>query len=252
MTDYRPMASNTPVARLRDPFYVVREKVQLAHSSILADYERWRDLLESGAVESDNFASLGKSLKVALPALRIDLADLQRTNAIVEKNRARFKDIDDEELASRSKFCSETDANLKAIEDHLNSPKVTKKIEKARDQQLMEGGKRVQRESAGSPMTRNREEQWQEQINQQDEIAIAMGEAVNRLKEVALEANRELVEQHEAIKGLDSALDHAKHNMDVVMAKLDALLGSSHKGKFCCIAFLVFLCVLLLILIVYT
>ena len=141
MTDYRPMANNTPVARLRDPFYVVREKVQLAHSSIEADFERWRDLLESGAVDTEKFSALGKSLKVALPALRIDLADLQRTNDIVEKNRARFKDIDDEELASRSKFCSEMDTNLKAIEDHLNSPKVTRKMEKARDQQLYGGGK---------------------------------------------------------------------------------------------------------------
>jgi len=252
MTDYRPMANNTPVARLRDPFYVVREKVQLAHATITSEYDRWRDLLDGGAAD-DDFTALSKSLKVSLTALRIDLADLQRTNTIVEKNRSRFKDIDDEELASRSKFCSEMEAGLKAIEDHLNSPKVSKRVEKTRDA-LMSGGKKGKKEAEGpaSSVVQAREMQMQEEMAQQDEIAIAMGDVVNRLKDVAQEANRELTAQNESIKGLDSALDHAKHNMDVVMAKLNTLLGSSDKGKLCCIAFLVFLCALLLILIVYT
>jgi len=251
MTDYRPMASNTPVARLRDPFYVVKEKVLLAHATISADYDRWRDLLDGGAGDSEDFAALSKSLKVALTALRIDLADLQRTNTIVEKNRSRFKDIEDEELASRAKFCSEMDAGLKAIEDHLNNPKATKRVEKTRDQ-LMSGGKRKKDTDVVSSVVQARELQMEDEMKQQDEIAIQMGEAVNRLKDVALEANTALKEQHESIKVLDSVMDHAKHNMDVVMAKLNTLLGSSDKGKLCCIAFLVFTCFFLLILIVYT
>jgi len=243
--------ANTPVARLRDPFYVVREKVQLSHATISADHDRWRDLLDSA--RDDDFAALTKTLKVALTALRVDLADLQRTNTIVEKNRSRFKDIDDDELASRTRFCTEMDSTLRAIEDDLNSPKVTKRADKTREQ-LLAGPKKPQkdREAGPSSVVQAREQQLQGEMLEQDQIAIDMSQAVDRLKDVALEVNRELKVQAEALTGLDAALEHAKHNMDVVMAKLNTLLGSSDKGKLCCIASLVFMCVLLLVLIVYT
>jgi len=246
------MASNTPAARLRDPFYVVREKVQLTHATITSDYARWRDLLDGGG-SSEEVISLAESLKAALKTIRIDLADLQRTNTIVEKSRPKFKDIDDEELASRVKFCRDLDTGLDTMEDNLNNPTPLKRPEKTR-KQLMDGGKRPPREpeATPSPVVQARQEQALVERQQQDVLVMEMADAVGRLKDIAVEANQALVEQGEGLKKLDGALDHAKHNMDVVLAKLNTLLGSSDRGKLCCIAFLVFLCALLLILIVYT
>lgn len=250
MTDYRPMASSTPVARLRDPFYVVKEKIQNAHGNISKEYDRWGDLLDSSR-DNDDFTALTKSIRDALVGLRVDLVDLQRTNAIVEKNRSKFSSIDDVELASRIKFCTDTDTSIRTIEDHLNNPKVAKKTNKSRDQ-LLTGSKRPGQDSSSSSAVQQREQQLQMAREEEDAIAEDMSEAVSRLQNIAQEANRELIDQNIQIKALDGAVDHTKHNMDVVMAKLDTLLGSSDKGKLCCIASLVFLCVLLLILIVYT
>ena len=50
--DYRPMndgdaPKKTKPARARDPFYVVRDKVQLLVASVKKDFEKWKDLLEN-------------------------------------------------------------------------------------------------------------------------------------------------------------------------------------------------------------
>jgi len=203
-------------------------------------------LLDSGG-HGEEFSALGKSLKAELKTTRARVVDLQRTIKIVEQNRAGFKDIDDAELASRVTFCRDMDAGLKTIEDHVSNPPMAKRAPKVRDQLLAES----KREEI-SPVVKDRQMQLQAEHAKQDEVASEMALAVGRLKDIAVIANEELKDQNESLKDLDSAMDHTKHNMDVVMAKLNTLLGSSNNGKLCCIGFLVFLCVLLFLLIVYT
>ena len=87
------------------------------------EFDRWKDLLDSTNTSNNpEFAKCSGNVKVpqlpevqsrwrsrflvqaTLKKLKVDLNDLSQTIAIVEKNRSRFKDIDDQGLSDQCLF----------------------------------------------------------------------------------------------------------------------------------------------------
>jgi len=237
----------------RDPFYVVRDEVELGYVKLTADFQRWQqDLVQTPFSSPDDTSSVERSLQSAITFLQTKVNDLKKANGIVEINRSKFGGIDNDELATRVNFCNETEAHLKKMEEALRAPRQpAKKPEKKTREELFESKTAV---AAGNKhhMLESRERQVQEEIKEQDKILGSMGDVIEQLKNVAETANEALKDQNRNIKVLGGNVDSARENMDVVLAKVDTLLGSSDKGKLLCIVFLVFICALLLILIVYT
>jgi len=259
MGDESPHPS-APSGAPRDPFYVVKEKVQDLMASLLVDFDRWRELLETtNTATHGDFAPLTQAVKVAVKKLTIDLNDLSQTIRIVSENRLRFKDIDDKELETRRKFVNDMKARVEEYENTLNSTRTKGKLERdardavfARDDQAKKSAKEREREAVGNDFVSNHA-QAQGQIHaQQDVVLDDMHGAIQRLGDISGNIKVELDVQNEMLKEFDDEMGEAQSNMTKVLKKVDKLLGKSDTGRLCCILILFVIVIVLIIAIVYT
>jgi len=86
---------------------------------------------------------------------------------------------------------------------------------------------------------------------EQDEVLDDMAGALERLKGTTVEIEGTLVKQKDLIEDLDSGMNSAQSNMEVVTKKLSKLLGTSDRGRLCCIVMLFVTGIALLFAIIY-
>lgn len=254
---YSDVPSSPPVANARrDPFYVVKEKVQVRTSEMKDDFEQWKDLLEtSDTYNNGDFDKLLQSLKMTTKSVKIDLNDLQKTISIVESKRSRFKDISDDELDGRKKFVNDMRALVQTYEETLTSDRTLSKIKsdkrKNKRNQLFEGASSndVNVHIDGGRVDYAKEQQLMEA--KQDVVLDDMMGALDRLGDVGTTINVELANQTAAINDIDEEMNTGLGQMDQVMKKITKVLGTSNKGKLCCILFLTILAAILLMCVIY-
>jgi len=258
LMDYQKMQPvNLPA---RDPFYVVKEKVQSLIAKVSIDFDKWKDIFEtSNTARNQDFVELGKSIRLAIKTINVDLNDLAQTIQIVQDNRARFKDIDDAELTSRRKFVNDMKARVQEIESTLNSERTKKKQEKDERELLMQSqnGKKISalerdRKQDAGDFIDERKNQSQALVQQQDVVLDDMSNALGRLSDVAGTINTELKDQNEVLGQFDNEMDESLSSMGMVMNKLNRVLNKSDKGRVCCIVLLIVTALVELILIIYT
>lgn len=219
------------------------------------DFDNWKDALEnSNTAENREFGKLTHSIKVSLKKLKVDLKDLSQTINIVEGNRLRFSDISDDELLKRRTFVNNTKAMAQEVTDTLRSDRTKRKIESDRN---------LQNSTTLSPMDRERRRQEDEFVgsrvqsaqllqNRQDVVLDDMSAALARLGDVADTMNVELESQQDLLDEFDNELDETEDNFNMVMAKIEKLLGTSDRGKLCCIFWLFLTMCILFLAVVYT
>jgi len=261
-TRYRNMSAQQTVSiPARDPFYVVKEKVQGLITKVSIDFDKWKEIFEnSNTARNTEFTELGKGMRVAVSSINVDLNDLAQTIKIVEQNRARFKDIDDNELNSRRKFVNDMKAKIQNIEETLNSLRTKKKIEKDERESLMgpSNGRRMttgmerERRQDSSDFIDDRKNQSQALVVKQDEVLDDMSHALGRLGDVASVINTELKDQNQILGQMDNEMDESLGSMGMVMGKINRILVKSDKGRICCIIFLIIVALVELLLIIYT
>lgn len=247
----------------QDPFYEVKDKVKALYSQLSSNYDSWKDMLEnSNTANNIGFSDLTSSVKMSVSSIEVDLRDLQQTIAIVDANRSRFRQIDDEELNSRRKFVNDTNAAVISIKEDLSSKRTREKIEQdksggnrnysTRRQQrpdLFSGEGEVSKDNASYMQGVGQQQEMM--IRQQDNVLDDMTSALTRLGDVAGNINKELIVQEEMINELDVELEHAQGTMDVVMKKMNKLLGRSDKGRYCCLFWLIVIIVVLMVILIY-
>ena len=238
----------------RDPFYAVKDKVQNSLTKVRADFSRFDSL----STRSADYATLLGQLRQQVNAIETDVKDLAQTIVIVEQNRVRFTSITDEELSSRKQFVDTTKSTLATYSSTLRSAQNKLNSDNRKDLMPAAGPSRFSSAAATSG-TREQDDyvssaaqQQQQLIRQQDVVLEDMDAALARLGNISNDINAELVEQGAMLDELDSGMDEAQGNMNIVLKKMDKLLKTSDRGRICCIIGLFFLAVLLLILIFYT
>jgi len=262
-TRYRNMSTSQQTVNIppRDPFYVVKEKVQGLITKVSIDFDKWKEIFEnSNTARNADFADLGKSMRLAMKTINVDLNDLAQTIKIVEDNKGRFKDIDDNELNSRRKFVNDMKAKMQSIDETLNSPRTRKKIEKDERENLMSSsnGRRMttglerERKQDASDYIDERRNQSQALVNKQDEVLDDMSGALSRLSDVAGTINTELESQNKILGQMDNEMDESLSSMSMVMGKLKRVLFKSDKGRLCCIIFLIIVALVEVLLIIYS
>jgi len=260
MAQYKQMDDGQTSLPARDPFYVVKEKVQELTTTLSTDFDRWKELLETTNTASHkDFAPLTQSVKVTLKKLNIDLNDLAQTIEIVSANRQRFKDIDDKELDSRKRFVNDTKSTVQEYEDTLGSVRTKSKLERDSREQLYakensqrKSAKEREREREGNDFVDAKAQSQQQVERQQDEVLDDMTHALDRLGAMAGTIKTTLGEQNEMLKEFDNEMDRTQGAMGKVMRKIDKLLGQSDSGRLCCIFFLFVIVCVLIIAIIYT
>jgi len=253
---YQDVPKSAPAAR-RDPFYVVKEKVQIRATKLTDEYDRWKDIFATSNTGSNSeFEQLTQSIKMTIKSVKIDLNDLQQTIAIVESKRARFKDIDDAELDSRKQFVNDMRAMTQTCEETLTSDRTLSKIKtdkrknNRRDLFDTTSSSDVSLHMGGEG--RDYKQNQKQMEEKQDVILDDMMGALERLGDIGGTINVELTAHNKTIQELDEDVEKGMGSMGVVMGKMTKLLGTSNKGKLCCILFLFLLAVVLLFCVIYT
>jgi hypothetical protein len=181
---------------------------------------------------------------------------LSQTVKIVEGNRARFSNIDDEELDSRREFAAETQALLTGYEKTLNSPETKEK--RSSDKSKVEALRKMAAEAEErdafaesprdtDPMARRKQKQ-QYYEEKQDLVLDDMSTALSRLGLAADHMKEELADHKRLISEMDEQVNIGKDRMGDAMDKLNKLLGTSGSGKLCTIFIMILMVIILLAL----
>jgi len=263
--------------RKQDPFYTVKEKVTGSASRVNNDLEQ----LNSLPAASNDAQAAVVSLKTNLQQMTVDVNDLAQTINIVESNRTKFAAIDDSELNSRKKFVVEMRGKIAQFNDRLNQHanqnsqsnrsqgKSGGKTEKdtptaaavgsqppsanARKQLIGDvnsgrfaGAIAAENKRSTEAVVSNAATQSQLLIDQQDDVLVEMGDALNRLQNIATDINKEMKVQERVMDEAEGEMDEAKNRLDWALKKMDKILKTSDKGRLCCILVLFVACLGLL------
>lgn len=247
----KPLTLNTK----QDPFYVVKGKVEKLVLQLKEDFGRWMDLLENSDTSDGGFEELTLQLKMHVKTSRVDLNDLQQTVSIVEKFRARFADITDDELNKRRRFINTMSAEVQEVETALESDRTLAK--QKRDKNALFSGHREGKLDREMKREKNEkiftvQDKAQQMEAQQDVYLDDMSAALSRLEHQGATIGSELRTHADLIQDMDDDVELALGTMDTVTKKMVKLLGTKDRGKLCCIFWLFLICVALFFLIIYT
>lgn len=265
MTEYISMGSGvggTNFGPQRDPFHVVKERVQDRIKQLSIDFTAWKEALNTtNTYTNPQFKPLTQNIKVALKAISADLRDLDQTIKIVEQNRDKFRDISDHELSQRKKFVNETKAYVQEVVSTLQSPRTKGKIERDQNEALTRPatelstfgsgrGMQAEYEREAAAFIEEKRLQQQQLEEQQDVVLDDMAAALERLGVMSHDIQRELREQERELEALHGEVDEANTQMQIVLKKIHKLLGTSNNGKLCCILILFITAVALFIAVI--
>jgi syntaxin 6 len=219
-------------------------------------------LLDSCNTLTDvQFSTVSKRIRATLRQLKTDSSDLQKTITIVESHRTRFAHIDDAELASRRAFVTDVGATIDETEARLDSPQTRRKLDadkrirsiSALDGKTSSGGGGKRRgDDKAKSLLESKQQQQQLLERKQDVVLDDMSSALSRLTDMSTGINEELTTQGAMLSEFDDELDETASTMAGVQARLEKLLGTSDKGRLCCIFVLVLIVAALAWLVFYT
>jgi len=246
--EYTKLSSNSEGMSPND-YHTHKTELDEAMKQLRIDFNQWVDLLDNtNTRETGNFGRLTNKVKGELSDLKIQLNDVSRYMQEVYDNRSQFPNIDDYEIETRRKFLSECRQYLQRCRQVMKSPKTREKVE--RDKRAVEDRLIGNDESlidTSSRLVGNYRQQQKMEIKVQDEILDEMTQGLKRLGVIGDTIKVELEEQDEMLADVDTQMDEAKNRLDVLMVKIDKILGHSNKKRIGVIIFLL----LLLILLVY-
>jgi len=247
--------------RMQDPFYVVKEEVDQSMQGITALYEQWRTLLnETNTYLNDEFKWTFDELKKGVKDIEVDLQELERTVAIVESNRSKFK-IEETEIISRKGFIESIKQRVNVIKDDLYSPRTRGKIDKDQRDQLQQ--KKVVQTDKYAKLHNALEEDNDNFISsQQQKQQLIMGkldnkyevlhEAVGTLHQMGIQIDQTLDEQSKMITEIDEEVDKLDTGIKGAIQRVNKLIDSTKDStQWCIIAFLAIILVVLLVLVFY-
>mmetsp|Transcript_39743 Transcript_39743/g.47759 ORF Transcript_39743/g.47759 Transcript_39743/m.47759 type:complete len:290 (+) Transcript_39743:38-907(+) len=220
-----------------DPFHVFRDDVTRKLNLVDESLNRYtRVVYETDtAVNTHELKDSKKQLKRHLKHAESTLKDLQSTVRAVERNPNQFHHISHEELRSRQIFVEDAKDRLANCKDKITSASVRKKIaddEKALSLRRMGDASNVSRnQREENDMLQNERAQSQVMLKQQDETLDVLGEAVQRVGDIADNIHDELQVQNRMLSDFEEDLDDAEEKLGMVMGKLAKLLKTKNKWQ---------------------
>lgn len=282
---YQPLDNHnspTHATPTDDPFYTVKDRVRQYIGQISVGFERWKTLLETtNTTSSTEYMTLTSTLQSNCSFVGKDLTDLMQTVAIVRENKQSFPDIDDRELDSRIAFVNDMKALVSDVEEVMNSDRTRRKVASdarehaARQKQSVAlndsgssgkgkgkakaGGSAAAAAAAadrkrqrGGDFVEGKHQEQQLLQRQQDDVLDDMHSALSRLGDITGTINTELHVHNDLLQEFDDELDDTASHMSMVQQKLEKLLGTSDKGRLCCLFLLVLIALVLFFLLVET
>lgn len=251
--------NNSLVGSNDDPYYVFKEDL-LSKLDIVEDSLRHYERVVKHTDTSVNKAQVKedkKQLKRHLKNAEATLHDVQTTVRMVEKNRAKFLDIDQEELSARKHFTEICKRRINEARDGMNSQSIKTKMLK--DQRSLTK-RRLGLSNSQSIDDKNEESMFIEDshasaqlmMEQQEETLDELDGAVVRVSHMAENIHEELNHQNKMLNELQDDLQNAEEQLGLVMGKLAKMLKTKNKCHLGTIIILSIVAIVLFFLVIYT
>lgn len=246
------MASSTT-----DPFYVVKDELSEKLEKITLKKQRFEALLETNTATNPEFKDTRKGLGKDLKSAESTLRDLTLTVEYVTKDRVQFAHIDDYELETRKNYVSKIREQLNEMKAFYQSDKVKRKMvaDERKEIESRPGaslGATNSDEAENTQFIHDQQAQAKMLIDQQDEELVELGEAVDRVNDMAVNIHEELQTQNRMLKDFETDLDEAAEKMNFVMGKLAKLLKTKDTCQIWTVIILTLILILLIFLVVYS
>ena len=106
-------------------------EVQKALGTVNDLYRRWKELLENqNLIGKEEYTWTTSEIKNNIRSIEWDLEDLNETICIVETNPMKFQ-LTPNDIQERRRFINEAKGSVRTIKEHVISPEVNIKLEKA-------------------------------------------------------------------------------------------------------------------------
>jgi syntaxin 6 len=197
-----------------------------------------------------------KQLKRHLKNAEVTLRDVQNTVRMVEKNRAKFLDIDDDELFDRKRFTEVCKNRINQAKDGMNSQSIKTKLLKDQrsltKRRLGLSNNPSLEETEEMTFIQNNHASAQLMMEQQDEALDELDGAVTRVSHMAENIHEELGHQNKMLNELEDDLQNAEEQLGLVMGKLAKVLKTKSRCQLGTILTLSVVVVVLFFLVIYT
>lgn len=228
--------------------------VQRQIDKLRARHERFKELYPNVDTSTNSeFKELKKGLTKEAKKVSRDLGGLRGAVEQIEKNRAKFPHVKDQELATRRQFVETSQSSIEIVMNTIDSRAVRHKMEEdeAKNRRQMQNAEYSTSSNSSlnnenAAFVANQSTYAHAQIRDQDIQLEGLGQAVERLDHMAGAIHDELDDQGRMLKQLDDDLDDAGNKMNFVTAQLSKLLKTKDG---CQIWTIVILCVVLILLI---
>eukprot|EP00795_Rhopilema_esculentum_P010989 gene10989-19828_t len=219
---------------MEDPFFVVRDEVQKAVSSIQELHRRWQDLLNNANTsgkEELNWTT--NEIKNSIRSVEWDLEDLEETIGIVETNPGKFT-LPKDEIETRKGFIQNVKRTVQSIKEEVHSSETRVKIEKNNRQALVgpvkyQSGNKYSRldnemEKSNQRFIDDAQSQQQVLMRRQDEQLTDVGHSVGVLKSIGVRIDNELEEQSVLLDDLGNEIEMTDSKLQTMLVRVEKVL----------------------------
>jgi t-SNARE complex subunit (syntaxin) len=199
-----------------------------------------------------------KQLKRHLKSADSTLKDVMTTVLMIETDRGKFENIDDGQLFERKSLVNTSRERLSKAKEELNSESVRLKLVEDEKQKAIRRsgdgllGARTDQERHNTDFVLNNQAQSSLLMQQQDETLDELGEAVNRVGEMAGTIHEEIELQNQMLEELDEDMTRVEEELGMIMGKLAKFLKTKNKWHLRTILVLSLIVVILFFLVLYT
>lgn len=197
-----------------------------------------------------------KQLKRHIKNAEATLHDVLTTIRMVEKNRAKFLEIDNEELSDRKYFIDTCKRRINQAKDGMNSQSIkTKMLKDQRSltkRRLGLSNTHSGEDNEENKFVENSQASAQLMMEQQEETLDELDGAVVRVSHMAENIHEELSHQNKMLDELQDDLQNAEEQLGLVMGKLAKMLKTKNKCHLGTIVILSIIVIVLFFLVIYT
>lgn len=163
------------------------------------------------------------------------LRDVYSTVQAVENDRDKFPHIDDSQLFERKSLVETSRSRIQHVKTEMNSEKVKKKmLGDERQKAIRRSGDGLlgatnDLERQNTDFILDSQAQSSMLVQEQDETLDELGDAVNRVGEMAEQINEEIGQQNMMLDELDQDLTNAEEELGIVMGKMAKFMGTKDR-----------------------
>jgi syntaxin 6 len=215
-------------------------------------------ILQDTAVNAHEYKGSKKQLKRHLKNAESTLKDVLMTVQAVQNDRDKFPHIDDAQLFERKSLVHTSKERLVKAKDEINSEAIKLKLlEDERNKAVRRSGDgllgaRTDEERENTSFIMDNQAQTSLLMEQQDETLDELGEAVNRVGDLAENINEEIGQQNKMLDDFEEDLTNVEEELGMVMGKLAKFLKTKNPWQLRTILTLTLVALVLFFLVLYS